>query len=87
MSMGEDPRHGILVALVVILIGLLLLIVAAIVVAPVLVMVLAMMTYVVWWYVSKEGTSFLHHAQVRVGGFPHLSTRGVGRDTACVLLS
>lgn len=64
MPMGEDPRHGILAALVVALVGLLLLIVAAFAVAPVLVIVLGVMTYVVWWYVSKEGTSYLHHAQV-----------------------
>lgn len=71
--MGEDPRHGILAALVVALVGLLLLIVAAFAVAPVLVIVLGVMTYVVWWYVSKEGTSYLHHAQV--GGFYDMARR------------
>lgn len=63
--MGEDPRHGLLVALVVGLVGVLLLIFAALAVAPVLVIVLGLMTYVVWWYVSREDTSYMHHAQVR----------------------
>lgn len=65
MPMGEDPRHGLLVALVVGLVGVLLLIFAALAVAPVLVIVLGLMTYVVWWYVSREDTSYMHHAQVR----------------------
>lgn len=64
MPMGEDPRHGLLVALVVALVGVLLLIFAAVTVAPALVIVLGLMTYVVWWYVSREDTSFMHHAQV-----------------------
>ncbi|CAB1105563.1 unnamed protein product [Ectocarpus sp. CCAP 1310/34] len=63
MPMGEDPRHGLLVALVVGLVGVLLLIFAALAVAPVLVIVLGLMTYVVWWYVSREDTSYMHHAQ------------------------
>lgn len=63
MPMGEDPRHGLLVALVVALVGVLLLIFAALAVAPVLVIVLGLMTYVVWWYVSREDTSYMHHAQ------------------------
>lgn len=77
MPMGEDPRHGILAALVVAVVGLLLLIVAAFAVAPVLVLVLGAMTYVVWWYVSKEGTSYLHHAQV--GVFPRFWRDMAGR--------
>lgn len=66
MPMGEDPRHGLLVALVVALVGVLLLIFAALAVAPVLVIVLGLMTYVVWWYVSREDTSYMHHAQVNM---------------------
>lgn len=62
--MREDPRHGLLVALVVALVGVLLLIFAALTVAPALVIVLGLMTYVVWWYVSREDTSYMHHAQV-----------------------
>lgn len=64
MPMGEDPRHGLLVALVVALVGVLLLIFAALAIAPVLVIVLGLMMYVVWWYVSREDTSYMHHAQV-----------------------
>lgn len=64
-GIGDDPRHGLLVALVVALVGLLLLILAALAVAPALVIVLGLMTYVVWWYVSREDNTFMHHAQVK----------------------
>jgi len=37
---------------------------AALAVAPVLMIVLGLMTYVIWWYVSREDTSYMHHAQV-----------------------
>lgn len=66
--MGDNPRHGLLVALVVALVGVLLLVTAALAVAPALMIVLGLMTYVVWWYVSREDTSFMHHAQVSVEG-------------------
>ncbi|CAM9978450.1 unnamed protein product [Choristocarpus tenellus] len=65
--MTEGARHGLLVALVVALVVALLLLFAAFTVAPFLVTVLCMMTYVVWWYISREGTSFMHHAQVKYG--------------------
>lgn len=63
-GVGDNPRHGLLVALVIALVGLVLLVFAALAVAPVLVIVLGVMSYTVWWYVSREDTSFMHHAQV-----------------------
>ncbi|CAM9116602.1 unnamed protein product [Discosporangium mesarthrocarpum] len=61
--MTEDPRHGMLVALVVGLVVLVLLLFAAFSVAPALVFMLCLMAYVVWWYISREDSSFMHHAQ------------------------
>lgn len=86
--MGEDPRHGLLVALVVALVGLLVLIFAALTVAPVLVIVLGLMTYVVWWYVSREDTSYMHHAQVCASlvSYPLLWYGMVRYDMICVHL-
>ena len=65
MPMGEDPRHGLLVALVVVILAVLLTVAAAFAIAPALVAVLGLMTYVIFWYMSREETSFMHHAQVR----------------------
>lgn len=63
-AVANDKRHGLLVALVVVLVAMLLIIFAALTVAPMLVIVLGLMTYVVWWHISREGKSFMHHAQV-----------------------
>lgn len=78
-GVANDPRHAFLVALVVALVALLLLVFAALTVAPMLVIVLGLMIYVVWWHISLEGKSFMHHAQVRGpggGGWGGLYRRG-----------